>query len=828
VHVPIDSSSSQVYFESSPHYVQQCYNESFPEPELIDSTFLQNDDLPNISSSTVYSSSSEISENDTRNEFEESNDYDENSQDSDFDSEMRDLFNDQRKVNANSNTTISEALLMVLAYFLRHNLTWQALEHLLLLINSILGSSVLPKSKYLFKKVFPPKLKPSINFFCKKCNLILDHDQLKNLKNETCPTAGCGEHINLSTSKGSNFFLTFPIKSQVKELIEKNCNFAFNGLNSESNTITDVCDSILHKNLPTSTLRTVTLTVNTDGCSVFESKKKGSLWPLQLIVNELDPKIRFLPENIIVTGIWFGGDPPMEIFLKPFIMELRKSNQTEISIGSEKFKIMIQPLIFTVDTIAKDCIQKKIQFNGYNGCSYCDHPGINLCRDPTRDMVELGKKSNQALKSINQIRYPTIENTNKRTHEGTIADMRQARITNETVRGFKNLSPLVGIKNFDVINGMAVDYMHNCLLGVMTLLLELWFNSNFHQQPFYIGMFIGNVNNRLLNIKPPNEMSRAPRSVLDRCYWKANDMRNFLLFYGIPCLFNILKTEYFDHFGLFSSAVFILLQTEISSNDLCKAQGMLDIFVRQFETFYGPINVTYNVHLLTHLSDCVSHCGPLWAHSTFHFEDNNAVLTGYVNGTRDVLKQVALKYSLHKLTIDQSYLKSEIMINFNSKLNTKKRVKKFVKNETTCFLGSPKNRNFNEEEIEALRKTNLLLNKANCYNRMIHNKTVFSTSQYCEKKQIENSYITLKNGAVGQIKYIFINQEYFYILYVSDYIVDESNDLTKKCTQIKCCSRIKSILTVSSVNEIRDKCIVTVNNPDKLIFSTFANKFERD
>jgi hypothetical protein len=483
-HLPIDSCTSEVYFDSIPQCVEQRHLESFPEPDV--STFLtQNDDLPHLSSSSMISTSSANSQSDTENEFIEPDDNDESSQDSDFNAETNDLFNDQRKVHSNSNTTISEALLMVLAYFLRHNLTWQALEHLLLLINSILGSSVLPKSKYLFKKVFPPKLKPTINFFCKNCNLILDQDNLRKLKTETCPTIGCDERINLSTSNGSNFFITFSVKSQVKDLIEINKNFAFQESNSDSNTIKDVCDSSLYKELPRSTHKKVTLTVNTDGVKVFESKKKGSLWPLQLIVNELAPKVRFLRENIILAGLWFGGDPPMEVFLKPFIMELRKSNQSEVSIGGEKFQTIIQPLIFTVDTIAKDCIQKKIQFNGYNGCSYCDHPGINVCKDPTRCNLELGKKSTQAKnkgsQSSNQIRYPTVENTNKRTHVNTITDMRQARATNETVRGFKNLSPLVGIQNFDVINGMAIDYMHNCLLGVMSLLLELWFNPNFHQ-----------------------------------------------------------------------------------------------------------------------------------------------------------------------------------------------------------------------------------------------------------------------------------------------------------------------------------------------------------
>jgi hypothetical protein len=170
LHLPIDSTTSEVYFDSTAHLAEQRHFEIFPEP--IDSTFLENDDIPRLSISSMISSSSEKSQNDTENEnielSDSNSDNDENSQDSDFNTETNDLFNDQRKVHPNSNTTISEALLMVFAYFLRHNLTWQALEHLLLLINSILGSSVLPKSKYLFKKVFPPKLKPTFNFFLQK------------------------------------------------------------------------------------------------------------------------------------------------------------------------------------------------------------------------------------------------------------------------------------------------------------------------------------------------------------------------------------------------------------------------------------------------------------------------------------------------------------------------------------------------------------------------------------------------------------------------------------------------------------------------------------
>lgn len=46
-----------------------------------------------------------------------------------------------------------------------------------------------------------------------------------------------------------------------------------------------------------------------------------------------------------------------------------------------------------------------------------------------------------------------------------------------------------------------------------------------------------------------------------------------------------------------------------------------------------------NVHLLKHV---------LWCHSAFAFERNNGVLLKKVNGTTDVLLQVASKYSFSK------------------------------------------------------------------------------------------------------------------------------------------------------------------------------------
>ena len=62
---------------------------------------------------------------------------------------------------------------------------------------------------------------------------------------------------------------------------------------------------------------------------------------------------------------------------------------------------------------------------------------------------------------------------------------------------------------------------------------------------------------------------------------------------------------------------------------------------------YGKSKMTYNIHLLSHLTQSVQHCGPLWSNSNFCYESMNGRLVRYINGPTDVIKQIASKYALH-------------------------------------------------------------------------------------------------------------------------------------------------------------------------------------
>lgn len=634
---------------------------------------------------------------------------------------VEDWFNNSENIHPHMDCKKSEAMAMIMLYYLKHNLSWAALTDLLKLINSIFGADILPQSKYLFKKLFPLEIIPVHHFFCQNCSLYIETFESNQCKN-------CLNEVNFDTGKGNNFFITLPIEPQIKQILEKNSNnlkFFENDLQLCDN-IRDIYDGKGYRKLIQDNNNFLSLTLNTDGVSIFKSKRKSSFWPLQFIINELDRSVRFKPDNIIVSGFWFGTDPIMEIFFKPLIKEIEgiHQNPIKVKINDQNRNFEIYPLLCTVDTVAKDKIQKKKQFNGYFGCSYCVHPGTLVNRK--------------------QIRYSSLNGDfEKRTHDSAVSDMIRASMTDTVSNGFKNVSPLIAISKFNVIDGFPIDYMHNIALGVANQLLELWFDSKHHGKEFYIGLRIKRVNERLLKIKPPEFIGRKPRSLNERNIWKAHEFRYWVLFYSIPSLLNILPLNYVIHYSLLVDCVHLYLSTEISRDELLEAATKMDKFVQEFERLYGTENMTYNIHLLKHIKDCVEYCGPLWVYSNFPFENNNGILKKYVKGTKDVLKQITSKYCYNMLLNSKSYSKFPPNVKkFNNLINPKYN----IINRENKLLGKSKELVLSNQEKNTFYQNGFNIDNIRVHDRVTFKNDVLGTRDYCTKIKSDNSIVQLNSG----------------------------------------------------------------------------------
>ncbi|XP_014667955.1 PREDICTED: uncharacterized protein LOC106809402 [Priapulus caudatus] len=234
------------------------------------------------------------------------------------------------------------------------------------------------------------------------------------------------------------------------------------------------------------------------------------------------------------------------------------------------------------------------QFNGTYGCPWCLHKGVR---------IEKGRGS------VNAYHYESSPSP-LRSAVQTVRDCTEAVENDAPVHGIKGPSELMLMQLFDCVMGYCIDYLHCVLLGVTRCFVGLWFDSRHHVQTYYIGRQVNTVDEKLLSIKPPNAITRAPRSIAKtRAHWKGSEYMNWLLYYSQPCLTGVLPREYLLHWVLIVHSMPILLSKSISPEDLQNATIRIHKFVLFTEVLYGRENMTFNIHQLIHIPDCVKNWG---------------------------------------------------------------------------------------------------------------------------------------------------------------------------------------------------------------------------
>lgn len=138
---------------------------------------------------------------------------------------------------------------------------------------------------------------------------------------------------------------------------------------------------------------------------------------------------------------------------------------------------------------------------------------------------------------------------------------------------------MAALKGFDLVKGVAIDYMHNVLIGVVKALQDKWFHGDKHS-PYYIGKKARLVDKGLLNFQVPDVITRKPRTVTESGNWKATERKSWLLHYSLPVLRDVLKPIYCTHFALLATAIAILTAEVITPDDLEKAKLLLVDFCK--------------------------------------------------------------------------------------------------------------------------------------------------------------------------------------------------------------------------------------------------------
>ena len=525
------------------------------------------------------------------------------------------------------------SFVLIVSFVLKHNLSKAAWADLLRLLTALLGEQCrrtfqsVYKMKLFMKDYFGSKEPTKINY-CSNCL-----QQVKDrCPNDSCKGAALSSFLDLHFEEKikdlfrDSEFLT--LLKQGKEQIKRGvstCSIRdiFHGMDYKN---------FLHPGGFLSQSHNISFTINTDGVNKYSSSRAGHLWPVYIMINELPKEHRFKRKFLIPAYIYCDKqDPNMLTFLNPLIEKLNSLNNRGIDVpDSAHGNINVRCMLFvtTADLPARADLMNMKRFNGKCACHLCKSEGRGY-----------------GPNNIHRC-WPFQQNLEKRTHEDQLTYASKATPRN-AVMGVKGHSIFAKLLYpFDLIRSFAIDWMHCVCLGVVKYIMQLQMSDGNRDKPFYLGAKKASISRQLLSIKPPDIVGRLPRSLEDMKYWKATELKNWLLHYSVAVLRNKLNTLYAFHWSLLVGAIGILCSDSISDEDLRHADSMLQDFVLLMGILYGPTQCTMNIHLLQHLAYYVSRRGPLWAYSCFAFESMNAFIKPLVHGTHHAMEQIGCAIGL--------------------------------------------------------------------------------------------------------------------------------------------------------------------------------------
>jgi hypothetical protein len=632
------------------------------------------------------------------------------------------------------NLTISKSMLIVWLYAITHSITGAQFSDLLMLLNiHLMTSHPAFNSLYMFKNFFS-KMKSSYvkHWFCKNClSPCKEHDVICN--NSLCMK-------DLSKTNAKEYFMELNLETQLKTLFSRT---EFVKLIKRQKKrvkrnpchYEDITDGVLYKELIANgkignNTYDLTFTLNTDGIPIFKSSRV-SAWPVFLMINELPYSYRRKTDYMILCGLWFGDQKPcMNMLLKPLHRSLCVLKEgIKVHVNQKEEYCHGYLICLSADLPAKSLALNMVQFNGQSSCIKCLQPGCNF-RTVTKGNVHIFPYQDE-----NPDGPP-------RTSDSVKVDAHKATTTKTNTHGIKGPSFLMMTESFDYVRSTAVDYMHCALLGIERLLTNLWFLPKHAKELFSLYSYLDLVDSRLSQIKPPGTISRLPRSISEHFkFWKASELRSWMLYYSLPVLHDIMHYDYFYHYAAFVCAIHTLCQDSISENEIILSEKLLNYFVLMTGSLYGDRYLTLNIHSLLHLPQCVRELGPLWGHSCFPFENANGDLQKFFHGTQFIDMQIVNAVNIvQQLPLLTQHVKPQsIAYNFVNHLLTKGNKHHLLESSSHSVLGRSYAKNVPDE---IYMKLALLLGfppqKIQFFSRAIIDCQIYHSKDY-SRVQVRNS-----------------------------------------------------------------------------------------
>lgn len=647
---------------------------------------------------------------------------------SSLDTSLNECFLLQESNNVSKNP-VTVAINKLLQFQADHYTSNRATIQMAKIQNEVPGSGIeIPLSKKQMEKRASQKFSFEYYVFCEKCKEVTKHQEK------------CLQCDIITAKTRENFFIYIPVKQQLLLMLHKHLDTILPFLQKDrvEGMIGDLYDGKIYQKIKSENpdVTILSLTFNLDGASVSKSSN-ASIWPILLYQNYLPPSMRFMKENVLLAGVICTGKIKLDLskLILPFIVEMNQLFNDQISLIRNGQIHHFLPLVMfcLCDLPARSDVQQIKYVSGYYACPVCIQKGT-LVR---------GKGNSSYVRYIK-----TKEKPKMRTHIQFIDDTLQYAKTKKNIHGLKGITPLVALPCFDVVDNVSTDHMHGVFLGVMKDIIDIWYGKKKLknvQSGFKISKSEDRVklNKTIVQLKPYSRITRKPRSLFDRSYYKATEYRNLLWFYMHYALYGVLSQSAINHFDLLSASTYILDKSEISKNEIDHAGQMLEKFVDDFERFYGPDSITMNIHILRHYAHNVLNGGPLWSQSMFGFESKMGEFTKGHRSKVCISESIAKKYCLNNVE------------NVRPKLDEK------------VIMLREKSVDVNLSIVKIFKKKGLLpINGGSRYKisyEIRRNSEIFKSKSSHITKSVDY-FVSMKDDTIGIIELFVRNDENVYVL----------------------------------------------------------------
>ena len=371
-----------------------------------------------------------------------------------------------------------------------------------------------------------------------------------------------------------------------------------------------------------------------------------SVGALYMVLMNLPRSERFKLENVILVGIIPGPHEPkltINSYLQPLVAELNlfwKDGITVRALGALTSEVYHAALLCVECDVP--AARKVCGFTGHvscKGCSKCtkyfpgtvmtkiDFSGFDLPSPPRTNH----KHREEAQEILNQ------------TSAGDRASLEQQFGT--------RFSELMSLPYFDCVRFHIIDPMHNLFTGTAKHVMKnIWLDG---ENPLIKKNDLINIQEKLDKIKAPSDVGRMPRKILNSYGgFTADQWKTFTTLFSIYASSDILPKPHLELWRQFVLACSFICSPVISETRALLAHSYLLNFCKGFEQLYGNHRVTPNMHLHTHLVDCILDFGPVYSFWLFSFERYNGIVGDYGTNQRSVEIQLMRKFISNQFVKD--------------------------------------------------------------------------------------------------------------------------------------------------------------------------------